>query len=125
MDNKTVKENIYRIRKEKKITQQQMAERLGMSRNSYRRIESGDTVLVNDHIVQIADLLEMSPDELLLGESASDGRKILDEMRVGYAQEISDRNRTISSLEERIRLLEDLVRTKDEIITMLKKQEQR
>ena len=59
MDNKTVKENIYRIRKEKKITQQQMAERLGMSRNSYRRIESGDTVLVNDHIVQIADLLEM------------------------------------------------------------------
>ncbi|MBO8470166.1 MAG: helix-turn-helix transcriptional regulator [Bacteroidetes bacterium] len=125
MDNKTVKENIYRIRKEKKITQQQMAERLGMSRNSYRRIESGDTVLVNDHIVQIADLLEMSPDELLLGDSASDGRKILDEMRVGYAQEISDRNRTISSLEERIRLLEDLVRTKDEIITMLKKQEQR
>lgn len=125
MDNKTVKENIYRIRKEKKITQQQMAERLGMSRNSYRRIESGDTVLVNDHIVQIADLLEMSPDELLLGDSASDGRKVLDEMRVGYAQEISDRNRTISSLEERIRLLEDLVRTKDEIITMLKKQEQR
>ena len=125
MDNKTVKENIYRIRKEKKITQQQMAERLGMSRNSYRRIESGDTVLVNDHIVQIADLLEMSPDELLLGDSASDGRKILDEMRVGYAQEISDRNRIISSLEERIRLLEDLVRTKDEIITMLKKQEQR
>lgn len=125
MDNKTVKENIYRIRKEKKITQQQMAERLGMSRNSYRRIESGDTVLVNDHIVQIADLLEMSPDELLLGDSASNGRKILDEMRVGYAQEISDRNRTISSLEERIRLLEDLVRTKDEIITMLKKQEQR
>ena len=125
MDNKTVKENIYRIRKEKKITQQQMAERLDMSRNSYRRIESGDTVLVNDHIVQIADLLEMSPDELLLGDSASDGRKILDEMRVGYAQEISDRNRTISSLEERIRLLEDLVRTKDEIITMLKKQEQR
>ena len=125
MDNKTVKENIYRIRKEKKITQQQMAERLGMSRNSYRRIESGDTVLVNDHIVQIADLLEMSPDELLLGDSASDGRKILDEMRVGYAQEISDRNRTISSLEERIRLLEDLVRTKDEIITMLKKNEQR
>lgn len=125
MDNKTVKENIYRIRKEKKITQQQMAERLGMSRNSYRRIESGDTVLVNDHIVQIANLLEMSPDELLLGDSASDGRKILDEMRVGYAQEISDRNRTISSLEERIRLLEDLVRTKDEIITMLKKQEQR
>lgn len=125
MDNKTVKENIYRIRKEKKITQQQMAERLGMSRNSYRRIESGDTVLVNDHIVQIADLLEMSPDELLLGDSASDGRKILNEMRVGYAQEISDRNRTISSLEERIRLLEDLVRTKDEIITMLKKQEQR
>lgn len=125
MDNKTVKENIYRIRKEKKITQQQMAERLGMSRNSYRRIESGDTVLVNDHIVQIADLLEMSPDELLLGDSASDGRKIVDEMRVGYAQEISDRNRTISSLEERIRLLEDLVRTKDEIITMLKKQEQR
>lgn len=125
MDNKTVKENIYRIRKEKKITQQQMAERLGMSRNSYRRIESGDTVLVNDHIVQIADLLEMSPDELLLGDSASDGRKILDEMRVGYAQEISDRNRTISSLEERIRLLEDLVRTKDEIITMLKKHEQR
>lgn len=122
MDNRSIKNNICKSRKEKKITQQQMAERLGISRNSYRKIESGNTVLVNDHVMHIARLLDKSPDEIVLGYSASeDSGKLLEEMNMEYARKIDELNGTISFLRERIRLLEDLVRTKDEIISMLKK----
>ena len=122
MDNRSIKNNICKSRKEKKITQQQMAERLGISRNSYRKIESGNTVLVNDHVMHIASLLDKTPDEIVLGYSASeDSGKLLEEMNVEYARKIDELNGTISFLRERVRLLEDLVRTKDEIISMLKK----
>ena len=122
MDNRSIKNNICKSRKEKKITQQQMAERLGISRNSYRKIESGNTVLVNDHVMHIANLLDKSPDEIVLGYSASeDSGKLLEEMNMEYARKIDELNGTISFLRERVRLLEDLVRTKDEIISMLKK----
>lgn len=122
MDNRSIKNNICKSRKEKKITQQQMAERLGISRNSYRKIESGNTVLVNDHVMHIANLLDKSPDEIVLGYSASeDSGKLLEEMNMEYARKIDELNGTISFLRERVRLLEDLVMTKDEIISMLKK----
>lgn len=42
-------------------------------------------------------------------------------MNMEYARKIDELNGTISFLRERVRLLEDLVRTKDEIISMLKK----
>lgn len=131
MDNNSVKENICHARKKNRITQTEMAERLGISRNSYRRIESGDTVLVNGHIRQIADLLHTTEEELILGFKPVEDSGKLDEMRIKYADKIKDMEsgyeteiralkNTIASLEEHIRLLEDLVRTKDEIINMLK-----
>ena len=43
MDNARIKENIIRKRTEKGISQDEMAQRLEMSRNSYRNIEKGST----------------------------------------------------------------------------------
>ncbi len=137
MDNSIVKQNIIARRKELKLTQAEMAERLGMSRNAYRSIERGETRLINENIDRIASILDNTAEELVLGYiPLQTGEKILEEMKEelysksrNREQEYEDRinllKLQVSSLESRIALLEDLVRTKDEIITMLRKREER
>ncbi len=137
MDNSIVKQNIIARRKELKLTQAEMAERLGMSRNAYRSIERGETRLINENIDRIASILDNTAEELVLGYiPLQTGEKILEEMKeelysrsrnreLEYEDHINLLKLQVSSLESRIALLEDLVRTKDEIITMLKKREER
>lgn len=136
MDNNSVKKNIAVLRKRLGLTQQEMAEKLGISRNAYRRIESGETALVNDYLLRIASILDMTADELVLGYTPLENDGTLNELREKYLREgqekeriyqekISTLERTVQSQEQRIALLEDLARTKDEIIAMLKKEIQR
>ncbi len=132
MDNSSVKKNITAARKSLGLTQQKMAEKMGISRNAYRRIESGETALLNDYLLRIASILDKTPAELVLGYVPHESEdKTLDEMRVKYLNEKEEKERTsremeqtIRSMENRIALLEDLVKTKDEIISMLKKEKQ-
>ena len=136
MDNGSVKKNITAIRKKLGLTQQEMADKMGISRNAYRRIESGETALVNDYLLRIASILDMTADELVLGYAPLENDGTLNELREKYLREgqekeriyqekISTLERTVQSQERRIALLEDLARTKDEIIAMLKKEIQR
>jgi len=69
MDNKSVKNNIYKLRKEKKLSQKEAAEKMGLSRNSYRSIEKGDTVLVSDRLVDVAKAFDTSL-QVVLGYGA-------------------------------------------------------
>ncbi len=136
MDNNSVKKNITALRKKLGLTQQEMAEKMGISRNAYRRIESGETSLVNDYLPRIASILDRTADELVLGYAPpGNPGATLNEIRARYLQEwkesermyldkISGLEETVRSYEARIALLEDLVRTKDEIISMLKKEKQ-
>ncbi len=59
-------EKIYRIRKEKRLSQTEIAELLGISQNAYSRMERGETKLTVDRVKQIADVLEV-PYESLMG----------------------------------------------------------
>lgn len=137
MDNISVKKNITAMRKGLGLTQQEMADRLGISRNAYRRIESGETALLNDYLLQIAAILDRTADELVLGYAPVEkDSRTLAELREKYLQDgieqerksqerISALEQTVLLQEKRIALLEDLVRTKDEIIAMLKKEIQK
>ena len=134
MDNGIVKLNIINRRKELKLTQAEMAERLGISRNAYRSIERGETRLISENIDRIASILDNTAEELVLGYTPSpENSKILNDLKeefssitrskeMEYENKINILSLKISSLEAKITLLEDLVRTKDEIINMLKKQ---
>lgn len=134
MDNGIVKLNIINRRKELKLTQAEMAERLGISRNAYRSIERGETRLISENIDRIASILDNTAEELVLGYTPSpENGKILNDLKeefssitrskeMEYENKINILSLKISSLEAKITLLEDLVRTKDEIINMLKKQ---
>ena len=67
MDNARIKENIIRIRNEKGFSQDEMANLLGISRNSYRSIEKGSTNVISRRLGEIAHLLGVSEEELALG----------------------------------------------------------
>ena len=58
-------ENIQRIRNERRISQAEMAEKLGIAQNNYGKIERGITELTVERLYKIAEILGSSPAELL------------------------------------------------------------
>lgn len=133
MDNRSVKENISRIRRSKGLSQEQMAEEMGISRTAYRNIESGSTRLISDSLGKISSILGITPEELLLGYVPAKGdSQELNEVKVRYGERIqrieSDHADEIKRLQEHIGILDKLIsslqetlRTKDEVIMMLRK----
>ena len=131
MDNARIKENIIRKRTEKGISQDEMAQRLEMSRNSYRNIEKGSTYAVSRHLKEIADILNITEEELVLGYKPAEGAGSLEEVRSHYSK-ISDDLRQnyeerIAGLSDQLELqklmvsdLRELIDSKNEIIRLLK-----
>ena len=122
MDNTTIKNNIRAIRKQRKFTQEEIAGRLGISLTAYRDIEKGNTSIVNGHVIRMADLLNISTEELVLGyQPLPEAGIVLEDVRHEYGDRISNLEKRIKDLEKLIRSLEETVETKNEIITMLRK----
>jgi len=59
------RKRLYEERKAAKLTQCQMAERLGMKQPSYIRYEQGTSEPTLETLVKIADVLDVSVDYLL------------------------------------------------------------
>lgn len=53
------------LRKEKKLTQKELAEQIGIKQNSYSDWENGKTEPSFENLINLADLLEVSLDCLL------------------------------------------------------------
>lgn len=133
MDNNTVKENIIRRRKRLKLSQQDVAEKIGMSRTAYRNIEKGDTRLLSENIGKIADAFGVAAEELVLGYDADpehdqtlcDGisyKRMYEDLRTQYnadsrrhSEEIARLMTEIATLKDYIAMQKDLIGTKDEI----------
>ena len=64
MDNDSIKDNIYRSRKKLDLTQQQMADRIGISRNAYADLECGGTRILNEKVESVARLADVSVEEI-------------------------------------------------------------
>lgn len=122
MDNTSIKENIRRIRKARKITQEEMAHRLGISVTAYRDFEKGETSIVNGNVMKLAGLLDTTTEELVLGyRPAQMGGTVLEDVKQEYGSRISALDGRISDLEKLVESLEETIRSKNEIIAMLKK----
>jgi transcriptional regulator with XRE-family HTH domain len=59
---------IKQIRESKKITQEEVARKIGISQNAYSKIENNLTQLTINHVKQISLALNVSPLELLRGD---------------------------------------------------------
>ena len=121
MDNSTIKDNIRRMRKASRLTQEEMANKLDISLTAYRDLEKGSTNIVNANVMKIAQLLDTSTEELVLGyRPVQAPAKLLEDMRSEYGGRISTMERRITDLEKLVQTLEETIKTKNEIITMLK-----
>ena len=63
--------NIRVQRKRAGLTQIELAERLGVSIATLRRWEAGETAPTGTRIIELANLLGISPDEIVAGEESS------------------------------------------------------
>lgn len=132
MDNASIKENIFRIRIEKGLSQEEMARKLGVVRNTYRKIEKGDLKLISEHIAAIADVFGISEEELVLGYKPAGQTGELEDLRVdydtriarltaAYENTIGKLRKEIESKDAEIRDLRSMIEDKIEIISLLKR----
>lgn len=132
MNTDSAKGNILKRRKEAGLSQEEMAEKMGISRTAYRNIESGKTRLISRHAENMASILGISTQELLFGSRADSPEDTLSDIKArydtrikdiesGYTEEESRLRAKIKLLEEYIATLKETVRTKDEVIGMLRK----
>mgnify|MGYP003297406607 FL=1 len=122
MDNISIKNNIRKTRKSRKITQEEMAHLLGISVTAYRDFEKGGTTIMNGNVTKVANLLETSTEELVLGYRPSQMEgTVVEDMRKQYNGHIQVLERRISDLEKLVTSHEETISSKNEIIKMLKK----
>ena len=130
MDNNSIKDNIRRIRKNRKLTQEDVALRLGISLTAYRDLERGSTNIVNGNISKLAEEFDTSAEEIVLGYKPSrQASKTLEEVTGRYQSKVSllekqveDLEKLEKSLEETILSKNEIIENNKEIITMLKKE---
>ena len=117
MDNTSIKENIRKIRKQRKMTQEDMAHLLGISVTAYRDLEKGNTSIMNANFLKIAELLETSTEELVLGYRPVQmpGKK-LEEMQAEYSERITALETENDYLKKLVKSLEETIATKNQII---------
>ena len=122
MDNTSIKKNIRTRRKARRYTQEEMADKMGMSLTAYRDLEKGDTSIVNTNLLKIAMLLDTTSEELVLGyRPVQMEGPDLEDVREEYSGRVAVLERRIADLEKLVLSLEETIATKNEIITMLKK----
>ena len=121
MDDATIKENLLRRRMELHLTQKEMAARLDISLNAYRKIETGGTRIINEHVRQFAASTGVSLSYLVNGfEPMDPAATSLEEEREQVRKQFLDREgelrREIALLRERIVRLEEKLSDKDALI---------
>ena len=122
MDNISIKDNIRKFRKSRGLTQEEMAHRVGISLTAYRDIERGKTAILNTHVEELAEHLEISPEEIVLGyRPVQIPGKALNEVQEEHRLQISTLEKRIEDLEKLVKSLEENIQSKNEIISMLKK----
>lgn len=108
--------NLKRFRKQKKLTQEELASRIGVIRATYWAYEKGSIMPPYDKLEQIADIFGVSIDELMGRETDKSDisedlskliRKLEKENQVYDGELLNDQTREllIASLENSLKLL--------------------
>lgn len=72
----TVEEKIRNIRELKNLTQEYMAEKLGITQAGYSKLENGSTVLTYAKLIQIAEIMNINIGDII----AFDSQKYFDSL---------------------------------------------
>ena len=69
-------EKIRKIREEKKWSQEELANKLGLSTNGYAKIERGETRLTLSRLFQLAEIFKLDIFELIQGDIQYMGERV-------------------------------------------------
>ena len=120
MNNTQIKRNILKARESRKISQEEMASRLGISRQAYIRIEHGSTSVICKQLPKIADECGISLDHLVLGyDPCRNNEDILRELDFNKEQLMFKESR-LNILQEKLNDTERLLEMQTEHIRSLK-----
>ena len=73
-------ETLRKVRREKNLSQEYMAEKLEITQKAYSNIENGKTTLKNDILPKLAKILDLNPDDLCaISNFCSDIHKLKNE----------------------------------------------
>lgn len=132
IDDSSIKEHILRRRVESGFSQKEMAEKLGMDRTTYRGLEKGRTKLINSRIKDIADHLDITTEEIVLGytpepdsikafeDYKADYNNRLKSMKENYENIIAAKSKELEVLKTLVHEQAERIKDKDEMIALLK-----
>lgn len=126
MDDATIKNNLERKRNELGLSQTEMARRLEISLNAYRKLEKGKTRILNEHVGKFAEKAGVSVAELVNGfEPISSVQVGLNDVKESYDRKLRALEdgylKEIAVLKAEIERLNDKLNDKDEIINTNRK----
>ena len=125
-DDATIKNNLEKKRNELGFSQTEMARRLEISLNAYRKLEKGKTRILNEHVEKFAEATGVSVAELVNGfEPISSATAGLNDVKETYDRKIRALEdgyiKEIEVLRKEVDLLHEKIMDKDEIISMNRK----
>ena len=126
MDDATIKNNLEKKRNELGLSQTEMARRLEISLNAYRKLEKGKTRILNEHVEKFAEKTGTSVAELVNGFEPRNSAMVgLNDVKENYDKKLRVLEdgyiKEIAMLKTEIERLNDKIKDKDEIISMNRK----
>lgn len=126
MDEQAVKKNIRRIREKLGLSQQAMADSLGVSRTAYRNFENGDTRIFSTYVSRLASLSSMTEEEVVFGGRLDEDGNCEEKLKNvinDYEARLNEKNLLIASKDELIRSQLHTIKLQEQMISMLSRRQ--
>lgn len=120
----TTQDTICKLRKAQNLTQDDMAEKLGISKNGYGKIERGQSALSLERLAQIAQILGVDMVDIMKNKEMAlvigENHGVMQNNYNNNHAEIEKLQLIIKHQQQRIDDLTQLLSQKDELLTLLK-----
>lgn len=122
LDNRMMGENLRKARTARGMTKTELAKRLEISLPAYRKIESGQTRIINSHYEKCAEILGIPLIELINGfMPVMDSAGMFEDARAEYLSRIDQLSDKVASLETTLQDKDRLIYTQELLIEHLQK----
>lgn len=115
----TTQGNIRQLREQLEMTQEEMAEKMHLTKNGYAKIERGETALTVARLEQIANIFNVEMNELL--KEKSDVNLLLGDNYSNFQNHYYNQTQEIEKLQLIIEHQTELLAQKDKQIELLEK----
>lgn len=113
-----IAKNLVNLRKEQKLTQEQMADKLDMSKNGYAKLERGESRITVEHLQQIAQVFNIDIAELI--KEDKDFNLLFGDNNGNYANKYYGNQQEIEKLELIIQHKDEMLAQKEKEIELLR-----